>query len=101
MFIVNVRLVDKNVKSHAGNVKVTKLMVQYSTLGTMVKSPNKRPPSMLRVDRASVAPSAGIEIVTLGLRELRTAETFALVPSSMLLVAERREPVARRMAHCM
>lgn len=79
IFIVNVRLVDRNVKSHAGSVKVTKVMVQYNTLGTIVKTPSKSPPSILRIGRACAAPSAAVEIerVTLGLSELMMAETFA------------------------
>ena len=41
IFMVNVRLVDRKVNSHVGSVKVTKVMSQYSRLGTTVKMPRK------------------------------------------------------------
>lgn len=44
IFIVNVRLVERNVKSQAGKVKVRKPMVWYSRSGTTVNMPSKRLP---------------------------------------------------------
>lgn len=32
-FIVNVKLIEKSVKSHVGNVMVVKAMIQYSPRG--------------------------------------------------------------------
>lgn len=37
-FIVNVRLIEKSVKSHVGNVMVVKAMVQYSPRGIVWKT---------------------------------------------------------------
>lgn len=53
MFMVNVRLVDKNENSHVGRVKVMKVMIQIKMLGTMVKMPSSNPPNMLRLERAA------------------------------------------------
>lgn len=50
MFMVNVRLVERKVKSQVGRVRVTKLTTQYSRLGMTVKIPTKRPPIMPRED---------------------------------------------------
>jgi hypothetical protein len=81
MFMVNVRLVDRKLNSHAGRVNVTNEMVQYSALGTTVSSPSSKPPSMLNVDCASVGGSAGmVEKETFGLMDATLesmAETFA------------------------
>jgi len=37
-FIVNVKLVEKSVKSHVGNVMVVKVIIQYKTLGLVWKT---------------------------------------------------------------
>lgn len=73
IFIVKVRLVDRNEKSHVGSVYVTNVIVQYSTLGTTVNMPKARPPSILKVDRAESGVPAGMLTTTpllLGAREL-------------------------------
>lgn len=62
MFMVKVRLVDKNENSHVGRVKVTKVIIQIRMLGTMVNMPSSRPPSMLRLERAGGP--ASVEPVT-------------------------------------
>jgi hypothetical protein len=36
-FMVNVRLMEKSVNNHVGNVMVAKVMIQYRTLGTVWK----------------------------------------------------------------
>lgn len=48
--MVSVKLFDRNEKSHVGRVIVTKVMIQYSRLGTMVKMPSISPPSMPKAD---------------------------------------------------
>jgi hypothetical protein len=37
-FIVNVRLMEKSVKSHVGSVMVEKVITQYNTLGMVCKT---------------------------------------------------------------
>lgn len=84
MFIVKVRLVDKNEKSHVGSVYVTNVMVQYSTLGTTVNMPRARPPSILKVDRADSGVPAGMLTTTLllGARELTEAASCCVAADS-------------------
>jgi hypothetical protein len=43
-FIVNVRLMEKSVNSHVGNVMVEKVMTQYRTLGMAWKKKEKTHP---------------------------------------------------------
>lgn len=43
-FIVNVRLMEKSVNSHVGNVMVEKVMIQYRTLGMTWKKKEKTHP---------------------------------------------------------
>jgi hypothetical protein len=46
MLRVSVKLLDRNEKSHVGIEIVTKVMIQYSKLGTIVNMPSSSPPSM-------------------------------------------------------
>lgn len=43
-FIVNVKLVEKSVKSHVGNVIVVKVIIQYKTLGMVWKTSENTQP---------------------------------------------------------
>ena len=84
MFIVKVKLVDRNEKSHVGSVYVTNVIVQYSTLGTTVNMPKARPPSILKVDRAESGVPAGMLTTTLllGARELTEAASCCVAADS-------------------
>jgi hypothetical protein len=86
MFIVNVKLVEKNENSHPGMVKVRNPISQNKNDGTIVKTPRSRPPSMLRVDLLTAASAAGAFRVMSGAMELSTSASFEAEAAALLLV---------------
>ena len=74
MFIVKVRLVEKNVNSHAGNVSVMKPMSQYKKLGMIVIILRKRPPAVPSIVSAFAVPFARVDKAMVGLSEAKMVE---------------------------
>lgn len=70
MFSVSVKLLDRNEKIHVGKVMETKLMIQYSRLGMIVKTPITRPPSMPAVDWTPAGAFVGMAVVACSVSEV-------------------------------
>ena len=82
---VSVKLLERNEKIHVGRVIVMKLTIQYSRLGTMVKTPKSRPPSMPAVDWTPAGPGAlgaVVEVVWLASEVSDSVNMEGSVPST-------------------
>lgn len=78
MLTVNVRLVERKVKSHVGRLTVTNVMTQSSTRGTMVRIEVSHP--MAPMDEGAGASCKAI-VATMGIE----AEMFGAAPRKRLL----------------